>query len=254
MGAVGWQVKLLRNASDVSADHQILKSLGEAAKGFYFPYNYDPWCRNDPVLVLWHWGNCAVHLYDVDVRKSTRREFLQADGYYCDTPLEIQWAPAGKLLAITCNGHVQILDTSGEDVASISVRHPKYEYPRVFWWPDGKLILIVGRKSKKAKTRLSIFDSTSGRLLGITDFDPLDLLPYDQAAYAGIKRDRYSLNIGGGTRSVGYLLDTWSRLEFDIDQCVLRGTVYRPVGRCEKGESDYMCVARESSIEVTVRA
>jgi hypothetical protein len=185
-------------------------------------------------------------LYDVDNRKSTRRKLEHV-------PLEIQWAPVGKLLAITCYGLIQIFDTRFEDVASISIRHPKNEYPRVFWWRDGKRILVVGRKSKSAKTRLSVFESTSGRLLGITDFDPLDLLPNDQAAYAGIKRDRYSLNIGGGTRSVGYLLDTWSRLEFDIDQCLLRGTVYRPVGPCEKEESDYMCVARESSIEVTVR-
>src|SRR5215475_13559932 len=44
----------------------------------------------------------------------------------------IRWAPVGKLLAITCDGRVQILDTSAEDLASISIRHPKFEYPAVF--------------------------------------------------------------------------------------------------------------------------
>jgi hypothetical protein len=158
------------------------------------------------------------------------------------------------LLAVTCDGRVQILDTSAEDVASINIRHPKFEDPAVFWWRDGKRILIIGRTSQRARTQLSVCDSASGQLLGITRFDPAELLPYDQAAYSRIGRHRYSLNVGRGTRCVGYLLDTWSRLEFDVDQCLLRGTVYRPDGPCEQKEGAYTCVASERSIEVIVRA
>jgi hypothetical protein len=242
MGAYAWQAKLLRNDHDVSAAHQILKSPGTA---FRLPMRYVPWCRSNSVLVLDCWIS-TIHLYDVDNRKTIRRKL----GYY---PLQIQWAPVGELLAITCDQHVQILDMSAADVASISIRHPKDEYPVVFWWRDGKRILVVGRESQSAKTRLSVLDSTSGRLVGITDFDPSELLPYDQAAYAGIDRDGYSLNTGPGTRAVGYLLDTWSQLEFDIDQCLLRGTVYRPEGPCKQIEDTYVCVAKERSIEVTVR-
>lgn len=243
MGAYGWQAKLLRNHSDVSAAHQILKSSGNA---FYLPMSYAPWCRSNPVVVLSQWDS-VIHLYDVDNRKSIRREL----GHF---PLQIQWAPVGDLLAITYDGLLQILDTSAEDVASIGVRHPKYEYPGVFWWRDGKQILVVGRESQAAETRLSVFDATSGRLLGTTDFDPSDLLPYDQTAYTRIGRDGYSLNTGPGTRSVGYLLDTWSRVEFDIDQCLLRGMVYRPEGTCEQEGDAFSCAARERGIEVTVRA
>jgi hypothetical protein len=214
--------------------------------GFHLPTKYALWCRSNPVLVLHPWDS-AIHFYDVHNRKSKRRKL----GNF---PLQIQWAPVRELLAITCDGHVQILDISAEDVASISIRHPKYEYLVVFWWRDGERILVIGRKSQSAKTRLSVFDSTSGRLLGVAGFDPLELLPYDQAGYTRISRNRYSLNIGHGTRCVRYLLDTWSLLEFDIDRCLLRGTVYRPEGPCEQREGDYMCVARERSIEVTVGA
>jgi len=210
------------------------------------PMNYAPWCRSDPVVVLNQWS-VVIYLYDVENRKSIRRELA----HY---PLQIQCAPVGNLFAITCDGLVQILDMSDEDMASISIRHPQNEYPGVFWWRDGKQILVVGRESQSAKSRLSVFDATSGRLLGITDFDPLDLLPYDQAAYTRISRDGYSLNTGGGVRSAGYLLDTWSRVEFDVDQCLLRGTVYRPEGPCEQEGGAFRCVASERGIEVAVRA
>jgi hypothetical protein len=242
MGAYAWKAKLLRNDDDVSAAHQILKSLGMA---FQLPMRYAPWCRSDSVLVLSQWDS-TIHLYDVESRRSLNRKL----GHY---PLQIQWAPVGKLLAITCDQHVQILNTGAEDVASISIRHPEHEYPVVFWWRDGERILVVGRESQSAKTRLSVFDSISGGLLGTTDFDPLELLPYDQSAYTRISRDGYSLNTGPGTRTVGYLLDIWSQLEFDIDQCLLRGTVYRPEGPCERVDDTYICAAREHSIEVTVR-
>jgi hypothetical protein len=242
MGAYAWQLKLLRNDDDVSASHQILNSSRAL---FRLPMNYAPWCRSDPIVVLIQWDS-VIHLYNVDDRKSLRRELGQ-------DPLQIQWAPAGDLLAITYDGLVQILDISAEDVASISIRHPQNEYPGVFWWRDGKQILVVGRESQSSKSRLSVFDATSGRLLGITDFDPLDLLPYEQAAYTRLSRDGYSLKTGWGVRSAGYLLDTWSQLEFDADQCLLRGTVYRPEGPCEQEGDTFRCVASERGIEVTVR-
>jgi hypothetical protein len=227
MGAYAWKAKLLCNDCDVSADHQILKSLGMA---FRLPMRYAPWCRSRPVLALACWDS-ALHLYDVDSRKSIRRDL----GHY---PIEIQCAPTGELIAITCDQHVRILDTSAEDVASIGIRHPKYEYPAVFWWRDGKRILVVGRESQSAKTHLSVFDSTSSQLLGITDFDPLELLPYDHA--------------GPGNQAVKYRFDTWSQIEFDIDHCLLRGTVYRPEGPRERMDGTYVWAARERSIEVIV--
>ena len=243
MGVYAWQLKLLRNDDDVSASHQILNSSRTA---FRLPMNYAPWCRSEPIIVLNEWAS-VIHLYNVNDRRSIQRKL----GHY---PLQIQWAPAGNLLAIIYDGLVQILDTSAEDVASISIRRPLNGYPGVFWWRDGKQILIVGRESQSSKLRLSVFDATSGRLLGITDFDPLDLLPYEQAEYTRLSRDGYSLKTGWGVRSAGHLLDTWSQLEFDADQCLLRGIVYRPEGPCEQEGGTFTCVASERGIEVTVRA
>ena len=241
MGVLAWQPKLLRNEDDVSAAHHVLISSRTA---FRLPMNYAPWCRSDPIVVLNQWAS-VIHLYNVDDRRCIQREL----GVY---PLQIQWAPVGNRLAITYDGLVQILDTNAADVASISIRHPQNEYPGVFWWRDGKQILVVGRESQSSRSRLSVFDATSGQLLGIADFDPLDLLPYEQAEYTRLSRDGYSLRTGWGVRSAGHLLDTWSQLEFDPDQCLMRGTVYRPEGPCELEGDTFRCLASERCIEVSV--
>ena len=70
MGAYAWRLKLLRNDNDVSASHQILNSSRTL---FRRPENYAPWCRSDPIVVLITWGS-VIHLYNVDDRKSLRRE------------------------------------------------------------------------------------------------------------------------------------------------------------------------------------
>ena len=254
MGTEGWEAKLFCTSKDVSTDHHILKSLN-TGKGFHLPRKYTPWCCSKPILVLHPWGttihpyvrpyawDTTVHLYDVDNRRATKRSLA---GF----PSEIQWAPLGELLAITIgDGHVQVLDENTEAVVSISIRHPT-----VFWWRDGMRILVVNRESRSANTRLSLFDSNDGRLLGSTDFDPSELLPYDSATYSSINRDTFSLETGPGRRRSGTLLDTWSRLEFDNNRCILRGTVYRPDGPCEERDGEHMCVAKERSVEVTVSA
>jgi hypothetical protein len=245
MGADGWQAKLFYNGRDVSVKHEVLKA-SRTGKGFHLPAKYSPWCYTEPVLALHPWDS-TLHLYHADSRRSAQRKLV-------NFPREIQWAPLGNMLAITHDGCVQILNKNGGDVASIPIRHPSFEYPEMFWWCDGRRIFVVNRESRKVKAKISFFDSTGGRLLGSTDFDPLELLPYDQAAYSRIERDRYSLLIGSGTRSVGYLLDTWSHLEFDIERSLLRGTVYRPDGPCEQRDGEYTCAAKERGVEITIRA
>jgi len=245
MGADGWHAKLFYNGKGVSVDNKFLKALG-TGKGFHLPAKYSPWCHTEPVLALHPWDS-TLHLYHADSHRSAQRKLV-------NFPLEIQWAPLGNMLAITHDGCVQILNKNGDDVASIPIRHPQSEYPETFWWCDGTRIFVVNRESRKVKTRISFFDSKDGRLLGSTDFDPLELLPYDQTAYSRIERDRYSLDIGSGTRCVGYLLDKWSHLDFDIDRSLLRGTVYRPEGPCEQRDGEYTCAAKERSVEIAIRA
>jgi hypothetical protein len=246
MGADGWKAKLFHSNKDVSMEHPILKKSWKAGHGFNLPRKYSPWCRSKPLLALHPWDS-AIHLYDVSNRKTVNRALT-------DFPLEIQWAPLGDLLAITCDGHIKIVNRIGEEIACIPVSHPKLEYPETFWWRDGKRILIICRESESAKSCLRILDSANGRLLSATDFDPADLIPYDRAAYASINRDRYSLHIGPRTRAVGNLLDRWSRLEFDNIRCVLRGTVYRPDGPPEFTDGEYLCAAKERGVEITVSA
>ena len=229
MGAYVWQAKLLCNDRDVSTGHQILRSLGG---GFHLPSYYAPCVR----IIRFSFLIFICMMWTIVIPKDASSGIFR---------LAFGGFRSEKLLAITCDGRVKILDTSAEDLASISVRHPKFEYPAVFWWRDGRRILVISRTSQQAKTRLSVFDSTSGRLLGITGFDPADLLPYDQAAYTRIGRHRYSLNTGSRRSSVE-VSSWWSRLEFDIDQCLLRGAAYRPEGPCEQKDGAHY-VRREGT-------
>src|SRR6266436_6713357 len=124
MGAYGWQVKLIHNDKDVSAGHQVLKTL-ITGKGVHLPAKYQPWCQDKP-LVAFHPWDSTIYLYGVEDHRAIQRHLVSF-------PLEIQWAPRGQLLAITCEGQVQLLNKNAEGLASISIRHPQYEYPEAFW-------------------------------------------------------------------------------------------------------------------------
>lgn len=245
MGAEGWQVKLIYKHKDVTADHRIFKTT-RTEKGFDLPRKYQPWCQERPVLAFHTWDS-ILHLYGVEDHRSVQRQLS-------DFPLEIQWAPSEELLAITFEGKVQLFNKNAECYASISIRHPQGETPEAFWWPDGRQVFVVSRETRSDKMKLSFFDSREGKFLSATEFDPSDLLPYDEASYAEIDRDQCSLKVGAGTRSVGYLLDTWLRLEFDSKHCSLMGTVYRPEGLCEEKHGEYTCPVKERSIEVVLRS
>jgi hypothetical protein len=77
-------------------------------------------------------------------------------------------------------------------------------------------------------------------------------LPYDAEKYKGLPRDGYSLRIGRGSRSVGYLLDKWVRIQFDPAQQLLSAFVYGPVSECERVDNQLTCEAEERGVEVAV--
>lgn len=244
MGADGWNLSILSEGTDVTTDHPEIGAL-VTGKGFHLPRKYQPWCAQRPILALHAWDD-VIHFYDVAHHRHEVR--------HSQFPLEIQWAPNGAKLAVTLENHISILDPHGDRVSGVPVRHLKYEHPEVFWWPDGIWFFVVNRESETSKTNLALFDARTGRLVARVDLHPGDLIPYDEDEYRKIPRDRYSLFVGSGTRSIGSLLDRWSRLEFDPGERLLRAYVYRPTGPCEEIEGQYMCAAEERGVEVEISA
>jgi hypothetical protein len=243
MGADGWHLSLIHQGKDVTSRHRHIAAM-RTQKGFRLPSQYQPWCSSLPLIALHAWEN-VVHFYDVADHRSSERPI--------QFPVGLQWAPKGEKLAVTVEGGVTVLDAKG-DGFYVPIRHPRYVYPDVFWWPDGTRFFAVNRESSDAKTKLSFFDATHGILLAIVDFDPSDLVPYDDGAYRKVSRTGYSLHIGPGTGAVGSLLDTWSTLEFDLETQLLRAMVYRPIGPCDETDGRYTCPAEERGVEVAVSA
>jgi hypothetical protein len=243
MGADGWRLSLIHQGKDVTSQHRHIKAM-RTGKGFYVPDQYQPWCGSRPLIALHAWDN-VVHLYDVAEHRSIERPI--------QIPIGLQWAPKGDKLAVTLDGRVTVLDAQGRGF-DVPIRHPRAESTKVFWWSDGKSFFVANRASSDTKTKLSFFDATHGTLLDSVDFDPSDLVPYDIDAYRKVSRAGCSLRIGPGTRAVGYLLDTWSRIEFDRETHLLRALVYRPVGPCEETDGEYTCPVEERAVEVAVSA
>ena len=241
MGAEGWQLSLLANGKTVTGKHRHIGALW-TEKGFYLPPQYQPWCSTRPIIALHAWDN-VVHLYDVAERHCNERSVT--------VPRSILWAPKGDKLAITLEGRVTVLDAAGHGF-DVPIPHPRYELPDTFWWPDGQRFFVVSRTSDDAKTRLSFFDATRGASLASADFDPVDLVPYDQDSYRRVLRDRFSLHHASGIRTVGALLDTWSEVEFDPGTQLLRAVVYRPAGPCQEIDGEWTCLAEERGVEVVV--
>jgi hypothetical protein len=241
MGADGWRLSLIHRGWDVTWRHRHVKAM-RGTKGFALPAQYQPWCSSQPLIALQPWDN-VVQLYDIDERRSTELPI--------QLPFGLQWAPVGGKLAVTVEGAVRILDTKGSGF-DVPTSHSRSQYPDVFWWPDGNSFFVVNRTSSETKTTLSFFDATNGTLLASEGFDPSDFVPYDESAYRHISRAECSLQIGRGTRAAGFLLDTWSSVEFDLATRLLRAMVYRPVGPCEKAYGQYTCLAEERGVEVAV--
>ena len=242
MGAEGWQLSLTSGWS-VTWRHRHIRGLGPG-KGFHLPSQYHPWCSALPIIALHAWDD-ILHLYDADKQRCIERPIA--------IPHAIQWAPAGEMLAVTFEGRITVLNARG-DGFDVPVRHPRYELPDICWWPDGTRFFAVGRLSPDSKTRLSFFAANDGALLESVDFDPVDLMPYNHDAYREVPRDTFSLRFASGVRSVGTLLDTWSRLEFDPAAQLMRAVVCRPAGPYQEINGEWTCPAEERGVEILIRA
>ena len=246
MGATGWKLRLLHRSRNVSLWHP-WPWFVKTARGYDLPLQYVPWSSSGHVLALLPWKDPRppLCLYRPDTRRGTRHQLASF-------PFGVQWAPAGIRLAITSADRVDVLDDKGETIVSLPLAHVDLEVPRVFWWRDGRHLLVVGRESRETRTMLRVFDAQDGALRDAVDFDPAGLLPYDQAAFAMVERDRYTLLTAPGVQTVGSFLDTWSRVEFDAESGLLRAFVYRPFGPARRKDGELVCPAVERAVEVTV--
>ena len=243
MGAEGWRLALRVAGVNVTWRHRHLAETRNK-RGFHLPARYQPWCSTQPIIALNAWDD-TIHLYDVAQKRCLERPIA--------IPLAIQWAPRSDKLAVTSEGRITILDTTGERF-DVHVQHPPLEWPEMFWWPDGTRFFLVSRISPTGRTRLSFFAADNGLPLDGVDFDPRDLVPYDDSPYRKVPRDTFSLQWPSGVWSVGSLLDAWSAVEFDPATQVLRAVVCRPVGPCREVDGNWTCPVAERGVEVLVSA
>jgi hypothetical protein len=126
------------------------------------------------------------------------------------------------------------------------------EHRYTSWLPSGEFFIVVGRTSRRAKPRVSFFQSFDGKKVKEDIFDPNVIAPYDIDKYKSIPRGRYSLIVSSSTMSAGSLLDRWNQVFYDLENEILYLSVYRPVGEIIEIMGAPACKASETWIAIPV--
>lgn len=243
MGAEGWELSILENGIDVSDRHQKLVTLG-GGKGFFPPHDLQPWHSAGDTIVALTWN--GAYLYGISSRRTRTLPARPRD------LLSIaQWSSKVDRLLLAYRSQGILIDSNMKQAGVAEWRLAVDESPNVFWLNSGETFAFVGRSSSRTKTTIRFF-SDDAEPLGSQPLDPRDLLPYDEAQYAEIRRGHYSLVLSSATTAVGSLLDVWESVRFDCATNTLLLGTYRPVGKPFRRDGMLMCQAREQWAAVRI--
>ncbi|OLC55074.1 MAG: hypothetical protein AUH85_10195 [Chloroflexi bacterium 13_1_40CM_4_68_4] len=148
----------------------------------------------------------------------------------------VLWSPTQPVLVIALPRGAALIGADGTDLAEASWPGPDGEFAHVGWLPSGRVWFAVSRAGVDAQSEIHFHD-LAGDVVDRAKLDPLDLVPYDAAAYRRISRETWSLRIGAGTWSVGSLLDRWGQARYDAGTGRLMLSVLRPRGVPSKADA-----------------
>jgi hypothetical protein len=222
MGLTYWsRTRLLENGGDVTDQHpKLLEALGHGP----IPLScFVPWDATSGRLLMTSTSRTGfqlgIFMYDVALRHV-------AVAKQVDWSLQSSsWSPAATIALLVSAEAADAVSATGQVLWSHPF--PKQRRPAVLagWTRSGRYCFWDRGGPKPS---IDFVDSTDGRLADQIVVDPEVLLPYDAQSYRELKRDRWVLNIGRGTRGIGRLLDEWSRARFDPGTQQIELGVYRP--------------------------
>jgi len=244
MGGYGWNVRLQHGRRDVSDKHVLLRTLA-GGKGFQGPEHLQPWSFDSKTICLLTWRSPPALLYDPSTR---RRRPLARVGF----PTTAKWAPDRDRLLLASYATGIVTSRSGWRKVCTNWKFENYSCPYVFWLNPGDFFATVGRPSSRAKTRISFYSGRNGGWIGSLPLDPADLLPYEDAKYSCVQRDRFSLELCAATRGAGSLLNVWSEVQFESRTNTLSLGAYRPNSKPFTRGGQKMCRAELRWVNVRI--
>ena len=241
MGADGWQVKLFYRGRDVTRKHRDFFRIAEG-KGFRYESPFRPWSFDSRSLSVLTWDKAPVHLYEVAAKTDTWLGYQPPFGYVYSA----QWAPDIDHLLVTTSSEGLIVDQAGQQHALVQWGIAGHESPHTDWLNAGKCFFLVAPEAgDSSRTTIRFFNGVDGALKETHDLDPKDLVPYKWEDYVELSRDGLSLISDAGVRSVGSLLDRWSRVTFDQASNTLFLGVYRPVAPPYREGEEWVCKIKD---------
>ena len=222
MGADGWKLRLLHRGLNVGWRHAGLRRLA-GPTGFRCEADLQPWSYDSALIGLLTWDPEPVHFYDPATK--TVQQLAGTAGFV----YSLQWSPSLDRLLLTWPEKAVLADRFGRLRQVTPWRVAPDERPDTSWTTDGRWFFVVARESHRAPVMLTFYEGETGALANAVALDPLELVPYDAAAFSRIARDRFSLVVSPSMGAVGHLLDTWHGVRFDRPSSTLFLAVYRPV-------------------------
>jgi hypothetical protein len=180
MGAPGWQLSVISSKTGSAITIPEINKLSED-KGLVCPLDHSPWSANIKILDLNFWESGLVFFDPLSNVCQVKNLF----------PYIIQWSPTINYLLVFINGRFAILDDIGNILTRIDWKTAEHTLPRVGWMASGKIFFIIGRSSKRSKSRITFFNAENGTMISNEFLDPGKLVPYDYSEYKSIPRGRY---------------------------------------------------------------
>lgn len=228
MGAYGWKLALLKDGMDVSKKYQQFTELTRSSMpGVPCPNLLQPWNKDGSTITIPSWDGC-VHLYNVVERKKIA-------SVKCGSAWIILWSPhTNQFLSSTLREHF-LVGKNGNNLVKLNLECPNLESPSFFWFVAKPWLGALSRRTANSKPELKIFDGTTGTLQASLELDSEKFVPYAAEQFRHLSRERYSLEVSKGQRSVGWLLDMWRFHSFDTATNSLYLSIYRPAGISKQG-------------------
>lgn len=212
MGADSWQIDLLDSNRSVIRNHPQLTS----SAGVRRMHPYQPWDSTRQNIAICDWSR-RIATYSVETGSFTEWNDF---GF----PISIVGSFSIPRFAVVSRDDSFLTDTKGAVVAVLGSMVPSERERTIFWIPDTPILFAI----ESASSALAFFDGENGEVINRVSIDPDTYLPYDRAAYTSVSREHFTLRERSGTRCVGWLLDTWTQIEFLGSEKLLLLSVYRP--------------------------
>lgn len=226
MGSYDWKLSFFENGRDVTRSHPAFAQQNANLR-FLVPPNFKPWSQNGDWLSLATSEPAHFH-YNVPRQQIIRSRVSGLVHGLLWSPKILRYIVSVYNWQPVRSQSIYVAVPGLSTATQLNVDLRTEEDISLWWLKCGTSFLALYRSSKQTFPVVELFDGETGRSEGKISADPNKFVPYDEAKYRHISRDRFSLQVSPSTRCVGDFLDIWHKSHFDANTDRLFLSVYRP--------------------------